>query len=918
MKRLLKTVLPFALGLTVIFGVAASYQTLMIDGSGNCGQAVNFTNTLNLSGVAVATQAYASSHGGSGGVTSVSGTAPVASSGGTTPAISMAKATGSVDGYLDHGDFATFAGKQAALGFTAVPDSRTINSHALSSNVVISASDITTGTLPASQLPSATTSAKGAIRLEGSGNTAKYLNGAGSWTVPAGGGGGSGNVTGPESSTSGNFALFDSEDGTLLRDGGTPGTAAFRDVGTDINNVMQIDGAGFCPRLHTIASDADFGAGLNIPSGVAPTSPVSGDTWYDGTHLYFRNGSTNKDLLATGGGGGVTSVSGTAPVASSGGTTPAISMAKATASVDGYLDHGDFATFAGKQAALGFTPISNALTSANIIVGNGSNVAAGVALSGDATIGNTGAITVTKTNGTSFGTAATLNVGTGASQIVQLDGSAKLPAVDGSQLTNLTSSGANPSSFINGGLNVWQLGDAFAGGSAGTRIYTADGFQVTSAGAALKSITRASSYSSAQASFSATLGSSSGGANSYSHRQIIPSTAPLAKVGTRIRVTFTAGSTGLHCDHAAVGYSAGSGATTATPVELLFGGSSGFTIGNNASVTSDFLTFPVLPGQDIVTIMDVSSSGATSLAYTTGLASGLNDYNKAGATYNVAAPSGLSSTSGAGYVYVASKVEFDNYTASLSLPAGSSDCLEINGAASVTTVNIDQRLEAQEAIKYGSASFSAYVFNGTGSAVTPVILVGTPAAYENFTTVTTINGSGSGENLQSCANGAWTKVTWSANISAYSNLANGLQVTLQIPTGVLVATKTMRFTEFKFEQSASPTVFVPETADIAEMRCKRFLEILGQGGATAGAITFRANPTAGSQSYIFNFPIMKKRVIPTMSFVGTTWGMSNCTGLVAILMTQTTACISATSTAAGDMLFYTSDATSGIQADSRL
>lgn len=35
------------------------------------------------------------------------------------------------------------------------------------------------------------------------------------------------------------------------------------------------------------------------------------------------------------------------------------------------------------------------------------------------------------------GTAATLNVGTGANNIVQLDGSSKLPAVDGSQLTNL-------------------------------------------------------------------------------------------------------------------------------------------------------------------------------------------------------------------------------------------------------------------------------------------------------------------------------------------------------------------------------------------------------------------------------------------------------------------------------------------------
>lgn len=37
-----------------------------------------------------------------------------------------------------------------------------------------------------------------------------------------------------------------------------------------------------------------------------------------------------------------------------------------------------------------------------------------------------------------LGTAATFNVGTSANNIVQLDGSSKLPAVDGSQLTNIT------------------------------------------------------------------------------------------------------------------------------------------------------------------------------------------------------------------------------------------------------------------------------------------------------------------------------------------------------------------------------------------------------------------------------------------------------------------------------------------------
>ncbi len=48
----------------------------------------------------------------------------------------------------------------------------------------------------------------------------------------------------------------------------------------------------------------------------------------------------------------VTSVTGTAPVVSSGGTTPAISMAAATTSVNGYLTSTDWTTFNGKQTAL--------------------------------------------------------------------------------------------------------------------------------------------------------------------------------------------------------------------------------------------------------------------------------------------------------------------------------------------------------------------------------------------------------------------------------------------------------------------------------------------------------------------------------------------------------------------------------------
>lgn len=55
--------------------------------------------------------------------------------------------------------------------------------------------------------------------------------------------------------------------------------------------------------------------------------------------------------------------------------------------------------------------VSSALTSGSIYVGNASNIATGVAMSGDATLANTGAITVTKTSGTAFGPAATALLG---------------------------------------------------------------------------------------------------------------------------------------------------------------------------------------------------------------------------------------------------------------------------------------------------------------------------------------------------------------------------------------------------------------------------------------------------------------------------------------------------------------------------
>ena len=102
-----------------------------------------------------------------------------------------------------------------------------------------------------------------------------------------------------------------------------------------------------------------FGGALGQYEGdVGITSPANGDLlirnqtdgkWVNapltaGTGISVTNGTGSITVANT----GVTSVSGTAPIASSGGTTPAISISQATTSTDGYLSSTDWNTFNNK------------------------------------------------------------------------------------------------------------------------------------------------------------------------------------------------------------------------------------------------------------------------------------------------------------------------------------------------------------------------------------------------------------------------------------------------------------------------------------------------------------------------------------------------------------------------------------------
>ena len=73
--------------------------------------------------------------------------------------------------------------------------------------------------------------------------------------------------------------------------------------------------------------------------------------------------TTDGSILSWGAitGSGVTSVTGTSPVVSSGGTTPAISISQATTTTDGYLTSTDWNTFNGKQPAGSYLTSGGAL-----------------------------------------------------------------------------------------------------------------------------------------------------------------------------------------------------------------------------------------------------------------------------------------------------------------------------------------------------------------------------------------------------------------------------------------------------------------------------------------------------------------------------------------------------------------------------
>ena len=194
-----------------------------------------------------------------------------------------------------------------------------------------------------------------------------------------------------------------------------------------------------------------------------------------------------------------------------------------------------------------------------------------------------------------------------------------------------------------------------------------------------------------------------------------------------------------------------------------------------------------------------------------------------------------------------------------------------NGVGGSTCL-LGQRIESANvyAIK-GTVTFSAWVFNSTGASITPSLLIGTPSAADNFTTVT----NRLTQTLQACAASAWTKVSYSVDISGYTNINNGLQVELQT-NGHTTYGKIVRVAQLQLELGSQATPFEQRPIGTELALCQRYFHVIPAGNikavnqyATVGLsggnllvshsfpVTMRTEPTvytsAGSGSHSFDF-----------------------------------------------------------------
>jgi hypothetical protein len=169
--------------------------------------------------------------------------------------------------------------------------------------------------------------------------------------------------------------------------------------------------------------------------------------------------------------------------------------------------------------------------------------------------------------------------------------------------------------------------------------------------------------------------------------------------------------------------------------------------------------------------------------------------------------------------------------------------LTMQGAAGLSGLVLRQPIESVVAVALGSANatFQAWIFNQTGAAFTPTLVIYHATAQDNFATVATDIGPVS---LQPCPDGAYTRVSYTFSVPAAS-AANGLLVYLNFGAAANAAGKNITISEADLRLTPGVAVGLNASPPPPEMRpiatellhCQRYYQNGGTRNIWSGNIT---------------------------------------------------------------------------------